>query len=171
MEAFNRAALAAQDSNADGLIDARDTHFADLRLWVDANGDAVTDAGELHTLAEAGIISLNVAYASSSVVQNGNLLDGIGSFTKADGSAGAMTDVWFQTTEATVQVPVQGQTLSLPQGAAPQGTLNLSDVLAAPAQGVPEFQHQFFAQYPHSAQASAQGLLDQSLLTAQMHGA
>jgi hypothetical protein len=156
------AALAALDSNADGHIDARDAHFADLRLWVDADGDAVTDAGELRTLAEAGVTSLNVAYARSASVQNGNLLDGSGSFTKADGSVGAMTDVWFQTAPAEVPGPVKAA------GAAPQGTLNLSDVLASSAQDAVDGVDSLWMNQ-HSAPASVQAMLDATLLAAQIH--
>lgn len=156
------AALAALDSNADGHIDTRDAHFADLRLWVDADGDAVTDAGELRTLAEAGVTSLNVAYARSASVQNGNLLDGSGSFTKADGSVGAMTDVWFQTAPAEVPGPVKAA------GAAPQGTLNLSDVLASSAQDAVDGVDPLWMNQ-HNAHASVHAMLDATLLAAQIH--
>ncbi len=43
------AALAAYDSNADGVIDASDSMFGSLRIWQDLDGDAVTDGGELKT--------------------------------------------------------------------------------------------------------------------------
>ena len=47
------AALAKFDHNKDGVIDARDAVFANLRIWRDANGNGLTDAGELLTLAQA----------------------------------------------------------------------------------------------------------------------
>ena len=47
------AALAKFDGNKDGVIDARDAVFANLRIWRDANGNGLTDAGELLTLAQA----------------------------------------------------------------------------------------------------------------------
>jgi hypothetical protein len=52
------AELGRLDSNADGMISALDAEFATLRVWVDANGDAQTDAGELKTLAELGLVSI-----------------------------------------------------------------------------------------------------------------
>ena len=57
-------ALAELDSNRDGVVDARDGEaaFASLRIWKDSNGDGQTDAGELMTLAQAGVLRLNVAY-------------------------------------------------------------------------------------------------------------
>ncbi|BDU57039.1 hypothetical protein LMORI2_00210 [Limnohabitans sp. MORI2] len=44
------SALRALDSNHDGKIDAQDAKFNLLRLWEDADGDGVTDAGELYSL-------------------------------------------------------------------------------------------------------------------------
>lgn len=52
------AQLASYDSNGDGLVDASDTHFADLLVWQDANHNGRSDAGELKTLTELGIVSL-----------------------------------------------------------------------------------------------------------------
>jgi hypothetical protein len=39
------AALAAYDSNGDGVIDANDPIYSQLRLWVDGNHDGAVDAG------------------------------------------------------------------------------------------------------------------------------
>lgn len=41
------AALAELDSNQDGKIDANDSAFTQLRIWKDADSDAVLDTGEL----------------------------------------------------------------------------------------------------------------------------
>jgi hypothetical protein len=89
-------ALQSLDSNADGVVDAKDSAFADLKVWVDADGDGTTDAGELRTLSDAGVVNIHVAHVEGRTVENGNVLDGAGSFTKADGTTGSMTDVWFQ---------------------------------------------------------------------------
>jgi hypothetical protein len=51
------AALAAYDLNGDGVIDASDAVYSQLRVWQDANGNAVADPGELHTLAETRLAS------------------------------------------------------------------------------------------------------------------
>ncbi|HEY4222335.1 MAG TPA: hypothetical protein VGO62_13365 [Myxococcota bacterium] len=51
-------ALAALDSNNDGVIDARDAAFGSLSLWRDRNGNRVVDVGELEPLAHAGVTSL-----------------------------------------------------------------------------------------------------------------
>jgi len=54
------AALGELDSNAEGVIDANDAEFASLRVWIDANGDAISAPDELKTLDELGIVSIEV---------------------------------------------------------------------------------------------------------------
>ncbi|MDO9226346.1 MAG: SdrD B-like domain-containing protein [Pseudomonadota bacterium] len=90
------AKLAAFDSNGDGVVDANDAAFADLRVWKDGNGNHQTDEGELLTLAEAGVASLSLAYQALPLMDgNGNLHLERGSATMADGSEVDMTDVYF----------------------------------------------------------------------------
>jgi len=85
------AALAALDANGDGIIDANDPAFAELKLWRDADQNGKTGTGELISLADAGIVSLNLANTlKNQSLSNGNTLSREGSFTRADGSTGAM---------------------------------------------------------------------------------
>jgi len=83
------AALAAMDSNGDGTADAADAEFSTLRVWRDVNGNGTTEAGELLTLSELGIVSLAVTpNSSASAAVAGGTLAGAGSYTRvaADGS-------------------------------------------------------------------------------------
>lgn len=48
--------------NADGIIDAADDVFQKLRLWTDWNHNAQTDAGELRTLSQEGIVAIDLRY-------------------------------------------------------------------------------------------------------------
>ena len=90
------AALAELDANGDGVIDASDPLFAELRVWVDANLDGRTGEGELLTLEEAGVRAINVAFVDSSYVDaNGNEHRQVGSFVTTDGETRTATDVWF----------------------------------------------------------------------------
>jgi len=48
------------DSNQDGKFDALDAKWSEFKLWRDLNGNGVSDAGELQTLAEAGVKALHL---------------------------------------------------------------------------------------------------------------
>ncbi|WP_143269143.1 calcium-binding protein, partial [Alysiella filiformis] len=90
------AALAELDSNADGVVDANDAAFATLRVWQDKNQDGISQADELHTLADLGIQSLNTAYEDvNQDLGNGNSIAQLGSYTKTDGSTAEMADLLF----------------------------------------------------------------------------
>ena len=59
------AQLAALDSNQDGVIDARDTAYDQLKVWRDTNQDGVSDVGELHTLTALGVATIDLNYQAS----------------------------------------------------------------------------------------------------------
>jgi hypothetical protein len=61
------AALAVFDDlknggNGDGILDPNDAVYAQLRLWIDLNHDGISQPGELFTLPEAGLFSINLRY-------------------------------------------------------------------------------------------------------------
>jgi VCBS repeat-containing protein len=125
-------ALAEMDTNGDGKVDANDSTFAEIKVWVDANGDGLTDAGELRGLVDAGIQSIDVSHANSNITQNGNVLFGTGQFTKTDGNTSAMTDAWFQVGQ-TLELDfaqVLDQPMDMTDGKAQTLKLSLQDVLA-----------------------------------------
>lgn len=71
-------ALAEHDTNSDGVIDAQDDTFAELLLWRDANGDGVSQSGELKTLIDMGIASISVsATATNHAVQGHDILKAV----------------------------------------------------------------------------------------------
>ena len=57
--------LARLDENHDGVLDARDPAFHRLIVWTDADQDRRCSAGETKRLADAGVLSLDLAYARS----------------------------------------------------------------------------------------------------------
>jgi len=91
------AALAQFDSNGDGKIDAQDARFNDLRVWVDANSDGITDAGELRTLTEAHVSSVDLKHDGNLTGQNGNVLQGFSTFTTTDGVKHEIADALLKT--------------------------------------------------------------------------
>ncbi len=87
-------ALAALDSNGDGIFDSADTDFASVRLWKDANSNGVTDAGELISLADAGIASISLTAATLTDTDvRGNVVVREGGFTRTDGTTGKVGDI------------------------------------------------------------------------------
>ena len=89
------AKLAGYDSNNDGVVDAQDANFSDLQVWQDSNENHQTDEGELISLDEAGIASLNVDYTNQYAEDNGNVLLERGTATSTEGESIDMADVYF----------------------------------------------------------------------------
>ena len=88
------AALAQEDSNLDGLVNAADANFANLKIWRDLNQDGISDAGELFTLASQNIVALKVAKtANNQTLANGNQIADLGGYIKTDGTEGALGEV------------------------------------------------------------------------------
>jgi len=84
------------DFNGDGVVDASDT-FDSLKVWVDANQDGVTDAGELHALADYNIVSIAVGSTPSTLTDSGNDIIATGTFQRADGTTGMVGEVQLDT--------------------------------------------------------------------------
>ncbi|HEX6732476.1 MAG TPA: hypothetical protein VF074_20830 [Pyrinomonadaceae bacterium] len=55
----------ANGGNGDGVIDARDSVFAALRLWRDANHNGISEADELHSLAALNVKAFALDYKYS----------------------------------------------------------------------------------------------------------
>ena len=90
------AKLASFDSNGDGVVDGLDRDFASLLIWQDANSDGKTGTGELVSLAQAGVVSLKLAYTDLAFLDaNNNLHMESSTVTLATGHSAAMTDVYF----------------------------------------------------------------------------
>ena len=64
-------ALAALDSNVDGLITAEDADFSSLMVWID-DGDGFSDYDDLYSLSDLLITSINLAYTDVNDTNAGN---------------------------------------------------------------------------------------------------
>jgi VCBS repeat-containing protein len=88
------AALAQEDTNGDGLVNAGDANWDNLRVWQDANSDGITDAGELHSLESLGITGFHVAKSENTTrLGNGNQIADLGSFIRDDGTEGTVGQI------------------------------------------------------------------------------
>jgi len=80
------------DSNSDGFIDANDKAFDKLLLFRD-NGNGKTEAGELLTLAQAGIKQIDLRYQDvNETTSGGNKLAQRAGYTYEDGRRGKAAD-------------------------------------------------------------------------------
>ncbi len=59
MEALGLYDAAERGGNEDGRIDSADAVYSELELWMDNDGDARVDGGELVTLEEAGVSAID----------------------------------------------------------------------------------------------------------------
>lgn len=91
-------ALSQYDGNQDGVIDAFDTVFTDLQVWVDTNHNGVSEASELQTLTQLGIQSLKLAATPSTQMDNSNTLALVSSWTDTSGHTHALADVLLTNT-------------------------------------------------------------------------
>jgi Ca2+-binding RTX toxin-like protein len=72
----------------DGVFDAKDAQYANLRIWRDLNQDGVSQANELQTLADAGVQSIKLVSANVTTNYGDAILKQSSTFTRADGSTG-----------------------------------------------------------------------------------
>jgi Ca2+-binding RTX toxin-like protein len=141
-------ALATYDDNTDNVIDSNDAIWSDLKIWIDANSNGITDSGELHTLDDLGVQSLNLVYggadgATDAHDENGNNHAYLSYFTRTNSTIGGMNDVnfitdnsdtvpdsWVETTsaiDALPDLPGQGTLYSLHQAMARDTSGTLQD--------------------------------------------
>ncbi|MDD2950166.1 MAG: calcium-binding protein [Sulfuricurvum sp.] len=112
------AALTAEDTNANGMFDAGDTNFTNVRVWQDVNQDGISQADELHTLTELGIASISLTATANGSTTNGNVQTMSGTYTKADGTTGKVGNFNFSQNpfyrEFTDHLTLTDTALSLP---------------------------------------------------------
>jgi Ca2+-binding RTX toxin-like protein len=89
-------ALKTLDSNNDNLITSADAAFGTLRVWRDLDQDGVTDAGELQTLAQAGITSISAVGGTPTNAEiRGTTIRAESTFTLTNGTTRKIVDAVF----------------------------------------------------------------------------
>jgi len=88
-------ALTSLDSNADGVIDARDDRYDDILVWKDSNTDGVSAASELSGLSGHGISAIDLAVESTAENTAGSHIDARGTFVYDDGTTGTYVEATF----------------------------------------------------------------------------
>jgi RTX calcium-binding nonapeptide repeat (4 copies)/Cadherin domain/Haemolysin-type calcium binding protein related domain len=82
------------DTNHNGQLDPGDSRWSEFRIWQDANGDGISDRGELRTLDAAGIASIGLdPVEPSQILGDGSAISGLSNFTWKDGHTGIAADV------------------------------------------------------------------------------
>ena len=91
-------ALGKYDSNGDGVIDAADPIFTDLRVWHDTNCDGVAQPGEITTLSERGITAVRFAHplVMHQFDKWGNETEQRDLLDLNDGGLSRIFDLWFK---------------------------------------------------------------------------
>lgn len=89
-------ALASLDDNGDGVIDANDSSYDDLLIWVDANHDGVSQDSELANLLDHGIASIDVNATASNGEINGQRILAEGQYTTTTGETKDFAAVGFE---------------------------------------------------------------------------
>ncbi|AMW35863.1 calcium-binding protein [Haematospirillum jordaniae] len=93
MPAYDK--LRQHDANKDGKIDAQDPDYAKLRVWRDLNQNGLTEAGELKTLPETNVQSLDLNEKPEDRWQHENYISASSTYTKVGGQTGTMVDAHF----------------------------------------------------------------------------
>jgi|GEM_PF-1596160 Ca2+-binding RTX toxin-like protein len=92
-------ALKALDNNKDGKFSSADTAWNTVKVWKDSNSNGSVDTGEILTLAQAKVASINLDYNFWSPNDNEADNDHLqtSSYTTTDGQVREAHDVWFAT--------------------------------------------------------------------------
>ncbi|WLF84795.1 putative Ig domain-containing protein [Moraxella sp. ZY210820] len=89
-------ALADLDSNQDGIINADDDAFLELKVWRDLNLNGQTEQGELFSLSEVGISDIDVQIKTTQeITTTGGILREQGTYTTLTGEKRLIADIHF----------------------------------------------------------------------------
>lgn len=95
-------ALSSLDENGDGVINADDTVFESLCIWVDADHDGETDEGELLSLTEYGIESIDLNFTPDGTVntETGTMIAESSFVSFSSDNTRKISEFWFPVNSA-----------------------------------------------------------------------
>jgi Ca2+-binding RTX toxin-like protein len=80
------------DTNGDGRLTSADARWSEFRVWKDANQNGTVEAGELQTLAQAGVTQVNLTSDGNQyLLPDGSKINGTASFV-ANGVTRSLAD-------------------------------------------------------------------------------
>lgn len=130
-------AMSEIDANADGLITNADAGYAELKVWIDANADGVSQADELYSLAALNITALDLDATASSASDNGNLIGLVSRYETADGKSHILADVWFEVAARQLEDAAKPEGLAAKVGSLVQAMAEHADAATAANQPAP----------------------------------
>ncbi|MCV6621813.1 MAG: hypothetical protein OIF51_08695, partial [Cellvibrionaceae bacterium] len=83
-----------------GVFNAEDESYDKLQLWQDHNQNGISEQGELISLAEAGVASINLNATAIAESNNENHIGLRSSWADTDGNQHDIDDVWFNTLDS-----------------------------------------------------------------------
>ncbi|HIG13063.1 MAG TPA: hypothetical protein EYQ32_01180 [Gammaproteobacteria bacterium] len=95
-------ALKSLDSNADGVIDASDDRFDEIVVWRDGDSDGVSGAGEMSSLSDHAIASIDLSAETTYETSAAGHVDARGTFVYDDGSVGEYVEATFAFTDTAI---------------------------------------------------------------------
>jgi hypothetical protein len=107
------------DTNHNGKLDTGDARWGEFRVWQDGNQDGVSQAGELRTLDQVGIRSIDLTPSGTPVhFPDGSAINGTSTYTRTDGSTGIAGDAAFAYSDPRVHADADGSVARLVQALA-----------------------------------------------------
>ncbi|CAB3746105.1 beta strand repeat-containing protein [Paraburkholderia humisilvae] len=88
------------DGTATGVLDASDSLWKDLKVWVDTTGTGQFQSGQLVSLDQLGITSIDLNAQQINQGNNGNTVEADSTFTWANGTTGDIAGVKLDYTPA-----------------------------------------------------------------------